>query len=120
MVNNFRNFQDTLTPLLPLLARLLEQESLTEGQAEVVRPLLARFTPVVAPDLTCNNLPLQLFTAAIKNEAKMAGGSSIQEMAVSQVCTCVDRAVAMKERAIGVREGWGVGGGRKGSNRQQV
>ena len=63
-----------------------------------MRPLLARFTPVVAPGLTGNNLPLQLFTAAIKNEAKVAGGSSIQEMAVTQVCTCVERRAAAEVR----------------------
>ena len=102
------NFQDTLTPLLPLLARLLEQDTLTEGQVEVMRPLLARFTPVVAPGLTSNNLPLQLFTVAIKNEAKVAGGSSIQEMAVTQVCTCVERKAAAEER------------GERGSDGQRV
>ncbi|XP_070194933.1 HEAT repeat-containing protein 1-like isoform X2 [Littorina saxatilis] len=76
---------DTLTPLLPLLARLLEKDSMTQCQMEVMHHLLTRFTAVVAPEMTPDSLPLQLLTAAAKNNVKVEDVPSTQEMAISQI-----------------------------------
>lgn len=76
---------EMLTPLLPLLSRLLQEASPSQKQMEVMRPLLLRFTPAVADGLSTDSQALQLLATAIKHGGKFTEGVSVQEMAIKQI-----------------------------------